>query len=163
MNRWRLKNTALLMCVVAALAIFPSSVDAQVKKRTHEITFDEMVPCVGEVVHLRGTISVSLTFAGKNLTDVDYSVEDIRGTGESTGRTYSPGRIKDHSQDYKVNNKGVGKGDVTLTFGIIGRSEANRGNDMFFLAKQIVGLDFRNTNKPPLIVDFEALKVCVTR
>jgi hypothetical protein len=159
-----MKNTTLIICLIMTLAIFPSSVDAQqVKKRTHEIKFDEMVPCVGEVVHLSGTISVSLTFAGKQLNNVDYSVE-IRGTGESTGRTYSPGRIKDHSQNYKVNKNGVGTGDVILTFGIIGRSEANPGNDIFFLAKQIVGLDFRNTNKPtPLIVDFEALKVCVTR
>ena len=72
-----MKNTTLMICVVAALAIFTSPADAAIS-RTHEINFDMMVPCVGEIVYLNGPIRVSLTFAGNSLTHVEYSVQGIR-------------------------------------------------------------------------------------
>jgi hypothetical protein len=52
----------------------------------------------------------------------------------------------------------VGKGHITLTFEVIGRSEGNpnSGNLIRFWAKQIVRWEFGKT----LTVDFEQLKVC---
>ena len=147
-----------MMCLIAALAMSTWPVDAAVSE-THEINFDKMVPCVGEIVHLKGPIRVSLTFAGKSLTNVAYSVQGIRGHGESTGRTYSAGLNQRESTNYSVRNN-VGRGHITLTFEVIGRLEGNpnSGNPFRFWAKQIVGLEFRNTLQKP---DWEALKVCV--
>ena len=144
------------MCLIAALAMSTSPVDAAIAE-THEINFDKMVPCVGEIVHLKGPIRVSLTFVGKSLTNVAYSVQGIRGTGESTGRTYSASLNQRESTDYSVRNN-VGRGHITLTFEVIGRLEGNSGIPFRFWAKQIVGLEFRNTLQKP---DWEALKVCV--
>ena len=145
-----------MMCLIAALAMSTSPVDAAIAE-THEINFDKMVPCVGEIVHLKGPIRVSLTFVGKSLTNVAYSVQGIRGTGESTGRTYSASLNQRESTDYSVRNN-VGRGHITLTFEVIGRLEGNSGIPFRFWAKQIVGLEFRNTLQKP---DWEALKVCV--
>jgi hypothetical protein len=59
-----MKNTtlSLMMCLIAAFAVSTVPVDAATV-RTHEINFDMMVPCVGEIVHLNGPFKVSLTFA----------------------------------------------------------------------------------------------------
>jgi len=116
-----------------------------------------MVPCVGEIVHLKGPFHVSLTFSGKSLTNAEASVNDIRGTGENTRRTYLANGNKMQSTNYMVRN-GVGRGHFIVKFEIIGRAEGNPGNVIRFWAEQIVRLEFgKNLN-----VDFEALKVCVT-
>ncbi len=139
-----MKNTIVMMCVIAALAIFTVPANAAISK-THEINFDGMVPCVQEIVHLQGPFRVSLTFAGKSLTNTEVSVHGIRGTGESSRRTYSADQNNVMvSSNYTVRS-GVGSGHLTVTFQVIG-------------AKQIVRLQFgKNLN-----LDFESLKVCAT-
>ena len=151
-----MKNTILVMSLIAAFAAFTSPVD--VAMRTHEINFDMRVPCVGDTVHLHGPFHLTLTFSGKSLTNVQASVHGIKGTGENTPHKYSAdqGNMMIASP-YMVRN-GVGRGHVTVTFQIIGRPEGNSGNVIRFWAKQIVRVDFgKNLN-----LDFEALKVCVT-
>ena len=93
------------LLIPLALAIFTSPVDAAMK--THEIDFDENVPCVGEIVHLKGPIRVSLTFSGKLLTDYKVFVEGIRGNGDNSKRRYSadPNNMS-QSVEYKVRNGG---------------------------------------------------------
>src|SRR5215471_15740451 len=98
-----MKNITLMMCLIAALAMSKSPLDAAISE-THEINFDMMVPCVGEIVHLKGPIRVSLTFAGKSLTKVAYYVQEIRATGESIGRTYSASLNQRESTNYSVRN-----------------------------------------------------------
>ena len=152
-----MKKTPFIICLIAAFTIFTLPVDAAIS-RTHEINFDERVPCVGEVVHLKGPFHVSLTFAGKSLTNVETSVQGIRGTGETTGRTYSASQInKTQSTNYAVHG-GVGSGQVTVKFEVIGHREGNSGNLIRFWAKQTVRLHFAQK----LTVDFESLDVCVT-
>ena len=153
-----MKNTILMMSLIAAFAAFASPVDAAT--RTHEINFDMRVPCVGDTVHLHGPFHISLTFgAGKSLTNVEASVHGIKGTGENTRHTYvaDQGNMTVSLSPYAVRN-GVGRGTITVTFEIIGRVEGNPGNVIRFWARQIVRLEFgKNLN-----LDFEALKVCVT-
>ncbi len=151
-----MKNTILVMCIIAAFAVFNSQVDAAT--RTREINFDEMVPCVGDTVHLHGPFHITLTFSGKSLTNVQASVHGIKGHGENTAHKY----VADQgnmmiSSPYTVRN-GVTRSNITVTFEIIGRVEGNPGNVIRFWARQIVRLDFgKNLN-----LDFESLKVCVT-
>jgi hypothetical protein len=153
-----MKNTILMICLIAAFAAFTLPANAAISK-THEINFDERVPCVQERVHLQGPFRVELTFAGKSLSEVQVFVHGIRGTGETSGRTYSADQNNKNVsiQDYKVRG-GVGSGHLTVTFQVIGRLEGNSGNLVRFWAKQIVRLQFgKNLN-----LDFESLKVCVT-
>jgi hypothetical protein len=115
-----------------------------------------MVSCVGEIVHLNGPFKVSLTFAGKNLTNAEVFLHNIRGIGENTRRPYSANPNSGmESKNYTVRN-GMGRGRLVVTFEVIGRSEANPRNVIRFWAKQIMRLEFGKT----LAVDFEALKVC---
>ena len=155
-----MKKTILMICLIAVFAIFTLPVDAAMS-RTHEINFDKMVPCVGEVVHLKGPFHVSFTFAGdKSLTSAQASVQGIKGTGESTRSAYSANQNNIMvSSTFKVRS-GVSSGQVTVKFEVIGRPEgnANSGNLIRFWAKQIVRFTFGKT----LTVDFESLDVCVT-
>ena len=151
-----------MICLIATFAIFTFRVDAAAISRTHEIDFDKMVPCVGEVVHLKGPFSISFTFAGdKSLTNSPQaSVQGIKGAGESTRRTYSADQNNIMvSGRYSVRS-GVGSGPVTVKFEVIGRPEGhpNSGNLIRFWVKQTVRLQFAKS----LTVDFEALDVCVT-
>ena len=151
-----MKNTILITFLIATFAAFTSPVDAAT--RTHQINFEEMVPCVGDTVHLQGPFHLTLTFSGKSLTNVEASVHGIKGTGENTPHKYwaDQGNMM-MASSYTVRN-GVGRGHVTVTFQIIGRPEGGSGNVIRFWAKQIVRVDFgKNLN-----LDFEALKVCVT-
>ncbi|PYJ45127.1 MAG: hypothetical protein DME80_03860 [Verrucomicrobia bacterium] len=152
-----MKNTIVMMWLIATFGIFTSPANAAISK-THEINFDGMVPCVQEIVHLQGPFRVSLTFAGKSLTNTEVSVHGIRGTGESSRRTYSADQNNVMvSSNYTVRS-GVGSGHLTVTFQVIGRLEGNSGNLVRFWAKQIVRLQFgKNLN-----LDFESLKVCAT-
>jgi len=152
-----MKNTIVMMWLIATFGIFTSPANAAISK-THEINFDGMVPCVQEIVHLQGPFRVELTFAGRSLPDVQVFVHGIRGTGETSGRTYSADQNnKRVFQDYTVRNN-VGSGHLTVTFQVIGRLEGNSGNLVRFWAKQIVRLQFgKNLN-----LDFESLKVCAT-
>ena len=145
------------LLIPLALAIFTSPVDAASPSKTHEINFDKLVPCVGEIVHLKGPIRVSLTFAGKNLAEAKVFVEGIRGKGENSGRTYSADpNNKEESQKYNVPRKGPGRGELIVKFLVIGRRQGN--DNIRFWAKQVVGLKFDGKT---LDVDWDPLKVCV--
>jgi hypothetical protein len=146
------------MSLITAFAVFTSPVDAAT--RIHEINFHENVPCVGETIDLDGPFHITLTFsADKSLTNVEVSVQGIRGTGENTHRTYSAdqGNKNVSTPSYTVRN-GVGRGNIIVTFQVVGRSEGNSGNVVRFWAKQIVRVEFGKNLK----LDFESLKVCVT-
>jgi len=156
--KYLMKNTIVMMCLIAAFASFTLPANAGISK-THEINFDGMVPCVQESVHLQGPFRVELTFAGnKSLTEAKAFVQGIRGTGESSRRTYSANQNNVIvSSNYKVQS-GVSRGQVTFKFEVIGRLEGNSGNLVRFEAKQIVRFEFgKNLN-----LDFESLKVCAT-
>jgi hypothetical protein len=151
-----MKKTILITFLIATFAAFTSPIDAAT--RTHEINFEIMVPCVGETVHLHGPFHITLTFSGKNLTNVEVSIQGIRGTGENPRHTYVADQNNKNvsTPSYTVRN-GVGRGNIIVTFQIIGRVEGNPGISSRFWAKQIVRVDFgKNLN-----LDFESLKVCV--
>src|SRR5262249_49689625 len=58
-----MKNNTLMMCVVAALVIFTSPVDAaKVVNQSIPISLSVPVPCVGEVVDLSGRLHTVITF-----------------------------------------------------------------------------------------------------
>ena len=145
------------LLIPLALAIFTSPVDAANHEKKQEINFDKLVPCVGEIVHLKGPIRVSLTFAGKNLAEAKVFVEGIRGKGENSGRTYSADpNNKAESKKYKVPPKGPGRGELIVKFLVIGRRQGN--DTVRFWARQVVGLKF---DGKILDMDWEPLQVCV--
>jgi hypothetical protein len=87
-----LKNNTLMMCVVAALAIFTSPVDAaKIVNQSIPITLSVPVACnVGEVVDLSGRLHTVITFTsnGRRVNAHVHVNAEIRGTGEITGRTF---------------------------------------------------------------------------
>ena len=147
------------LLIPLALAIFTSPVDAA--KKEAEIDFDENVPCVGEIVHLKGPIRVSLTFSGKLLTDYQVFLEGIRGNGDNSKRRYSATNNKSESVKYKVQKEGgrqVGRGQIVVKFEIVGRREGSSGNLVRFWAKQVVGIKKDGNG---VDADFDPLIVCV--
>lgn len=146
------------MSLIAAFAVFTSPVDAAT--RVHEINFHENVPCVGETIHLDGPFQITLTFStDKSLTDVEVSVNGIKGTGENPHHKYvadQGNRMTSFPSPYRVRN-GVGRGTIAVTFQINGHVEGSPGIVSRFWAKQIVRVEFGKGLK----LDFESLKVCV--
>ena len=64
-----MKNTTLMMCFIAALAIFTSPVDAaQTVNQSIPISLSVPVPCnsVGEVVDLKGRLHAVITWTRNN-------------------------------------------------------------------------------------------------
>ena len=87
-----MKNTTLMMCFVAALAIFTLPANAaKVVNQSIPITLSVPVPCVGEVVDLSGKLHTVITFRsnGRRVNaHVHVNAQGITGTGEITGRTF---------------------------------------------------------------------------
>jgi hypothetical protein len=89
-----MKNTTLIMCLIAALAILTLPADAA--KRVNQsipITLSVPVPCVGEVVDLSGTLHAvikSMRGSKGNRAPVFLyvNIQGVAGTGEITGRGY---------------------------------------------------------------------------
>jgi hypothetical protein len=87
-----MKNTTLMMCLIAALTIFTSPVDAaKIVNQSIPITLSVPVPCVGEVVDLSGRLHTVITFTRNSRrvnAHVHVNAQGITGTGEITGRTF---------------------------------------------------------------------------
>jgi hypothetical protein len=87
-----MKNTTLMMCLIATLAIFMSPVDAaKIVNQSIPITLSVPVPCAGEVVDLSGKLHTVITFTRnrRNVSaHVHVNAQGITGTGEITGRTF---------------------------------------------------------------------------
>jgi hypothetical protein len=91
-----MKNTKIMMFLVAVLAIFtkPANAAIQVNEST-QITLSVFVPCAaggaGEIVDLSGPLHVLFTFTikGNNVSGrFQFQPQGISGTGETTGLTY---------------------------------------------------------------------------
>ena len=89
-----MEKTTLMMCFVAALAIFTSPVDAaQRVNQSIPITLSVPVACnnVGEVVDLSGRLHAVIKFKRNNRYGSAYvhvNAQGVAGTGEITGRGY---------------------------------------------------------------------------
>jgi hypothetical protein len=87
-----MKNTTLMMCLVAVLAIFTLPANAaKIVNQSIPITVSVPVPCVGEVVDLSGKLHTVITFTsnGRRVNaHVHVNAQGITGTGEITGHTY---------------------------------------------------------------------------
>ena len=88
-----LKNNTLMMCLITALAIFTSPVDAaKIVNQSIPITLSVPVACnVGEVVDLSGRLHTVITFTSNSRrvnAHVHVNAQEITGTGEITGRTF---------------------------------------------------------------------------
>src|SRR5262249_48682236 len=88
-----MKNTIVMMCLIAALAIFTLPADAA--KRVNQsvpITLSVPVPCVGEVVDLSGTLHTVIKSrrGTRNSASVSLQVntQGVAGIGQITGRGY---------------------------------------------------------------------------
>ena len=89
-----MKNTTLMICLIAALAIFTLPADAARRvNQSIPITLSVPVPCVGEVVDLSGTLHAVIKFMrgskGNSAHVFLYvNTQKVAGTGEITGRGY---------------------------------------------------------------------------
>ena len=88
-----MKNTTLMMCFIAALAIFTLPVDAaQTVNQSIPIALSVPVACnVGEVVDLQGRLDTVITFTRNSRhgsAHVHVNTQGVAGTGEITGRGY---------------------------------------------------------------------------
>jgi len=89
-----MKNTTVMMCLIAALAIFTLPADAARRvNQSIPITLSVPVPCVGEVVDLSGTLHAvikSMRGSKGNRAPVFLyvNIQGVAGTGEITGRGY---------------------------------------------------------------------------
>ena len=92
-NKMKMKNITLIMCLIAALAIFTLPADAATKiNQSTPITLSVPVACnVGEVVDLSGRLHTVITFTSNSRhgsADVHVNAQGVAGTGEITGRTF---------------------------------------------------------------------------
>jgi hypothetical protein len=93
-NKMKMKNITLIMCLIAALAIFTLPADAATKiNQSTPITLSVPVACnnVGEVVDLSGRLHTVITFTRNSRhgsADVHVNAQGVAGTGEITGRTF---------------------------------------------------------------------------
>jgi len=92
-NKMKMKNITLIMCLIAALAIFTLPADAaQIVKQSTPITVSVPVVCnVGEVVDLSGRLHTVITFTRNSrhgTAHVHVNTQGVAGTGEITGRTF---------------------------------------------------------------------------
>jgi hypothetical protein len=88
-----MKNITLIMCLIAALAIFTLPADAAtIVKQSTLITLSVPVACnVGEVVDLSGRLHTVITFTRNSRhgsAHVNVNAQGVAGTGEITGRTF---------------------------------------------------------------------------
>ena len=89
-----MQNTTVMMCLIAALAIFTSPADAARRvNQSIPITLNVPVQCVGEVVDLSGTLHAvikSRRGGTRNSAGVSLYVntQGVAGIGEITGRGY---------------------------------------------------------------------------
>ena len=88
-----MKNTTLMMCFIAALAIFTLPVDAaRIANQSTPITLRVPVACnVGEVVDLSGRLDTVIKFKRNSRhgsAHVHVNTQGVTGTGEITGRGY---------------------------------------------------------------------------
>ena len=88
-----MKNTTLMMCFIAALAIFTSPADAarRVNQSTPIAVSVPVVCNVGEVVDLSGRLHTVIKFrrnSRQGVAHVNVNAQGVAGTGEITGRTF---------------------------------------------------------------------------
>jgi hypothetical protein len=108
-----MKNTTLMMCLIAALAIFTLPVDAATTvSQSIPITLSVPVACagVGEVVDLSGRLDTVVTLTRHNRRPVSLHVnaQAVAGTGEITGRTFQAnGEINMPFQMFLLNGGGT--------------------------------------------------------
>jgi hypothetical protein len=92
-NNMKMKNITLIMCLIAALAIFTLPADAAtIVNQSTPITLSVPVVCnVGEVVDLSGRLHTVITFTRNSRhgsAHVQVNTQGVAGTGEITGRGY---------------------------------------------------------------------------
>jgi hypothetical protein len=88
-----MKNTTLMMCLIAALSIFTLPADAAQKvNQSTPITVSVPVVCnVGEVVDLSGRLHTVIKFTRnhrRGSAQLNVNAQGVAGTGEITGRTF---------------------------------------------------------------------------
>ena len=88
-----MKNTTLMMCFIAAFAIFTLPADAATTvNQSTPIAVSVPVVCnVGEVVDLSGTLHTVIKFRRNSRhgsARVHVNAQGVAGTGEVTGRTF---------------------------------------------------------------------------
>jgi hypothetical protein len=118
-----MKKTTLMMCLIAALTICTTPVDAaKIVNQSIPITLNVPVPCVGEVVDLSGQLHVVITFTsnGRHVSaHVHVNAQGITGTGEITGRTYQVNGVINISFNKSLLN-GQGTTTVITRFEVTG-------------------------------------------
>ena len=90
-----MKNVSLMICLIAALAIFSVSANATVFQNSTPVSFSDFAPCVnggtGETVDFSGQIHTVSTMIMNNNTMtmlVHQNFQGLTGTGETTNLTY---------------------------------------------------------------------------
>jgi len=127
-----MKNTKIMMFLVAVLAIFTMPANAAVQvNESPQITLSVFVPCAaggaGEIVDLSGPLHILFTFTinGNNVSGrFQFQPQGISGTGETTGLTY-------HATGLQASNftQSLQNGQLNVTsinrFDIIGQGPNN--------------------------------------
>src|SRR6266478_5602952 len=127
-----MKNTKIMMFLVAALAILtgPANAAIQVNEST-QITLSVFVPCAaggaGEIVDLSGPLHVLITFTinGNNVSGyMHFQPQGISGAGETTGVKYQATGVTQSSFATSLQN---GQANFTFVnnFRIIGQGPGN--------------------------------------
>ena len=139
------KNTAIMMFLFAALALF--TVQANAAKQINDISdinLTVFVPCAaggaGEIVDLSGPLHTLITFTinGNNVRGTaHFQPQGIAGTGETTGDKYqATGVTKDFSFKFSFQN-GQANQTFVNNFRIIGQGPGNH-----FLVHEVAHITF---------------------
>ena len=127
-----MKNTKIMMFLVAALAILTGPANAAIQvNESIPITLSVFVPCAaggaGEIVDLSGPLHVLITFtiSGNNVSGrQQFQPQGISGTGETTGLRYQATGLTATSFTSSLQN---GQANTTFInrFDIIGQGPNN--------------------------------------
>jgi hypothetical protein len=127
-----MKNTKIMMFLVAALAILTGPANAAIQvNESIPITLSVFVPCAaggaGEIVDLSGPLHVLITFtiSGNNVSGrQQFQPQGISGTGETTGLSYQATGLTATSFTSSLQN---GQANMTFInrFDIIGQGPNN--------------------------------------
>jgi len=127
-----MRNSKIIMSLVAVLAIFVTSAKAAIiVNESIQVTLSVFVPCAaggaGEIVDLSGPLHALITFTinGNNISGVmQFQPQGISGTGETTGLKYQATGLTRSSFKTSLQN-----GQATMTFinrfDIIGQGTGN--------------------------------------
>ena len=127
-----MKNTKIMMFLVAALAILtgPANAAIQVNESAH-IHLSVFVPCAaggaGEIVDLSGSLHslLAFTITGNNISAVELvQPQGISGTGETTGLKYQGTGLTSISFRQSLQN-GQANENLIDRFDIIGQGPNN--------------------------------------